>query len=452
MKRRGKIRLSAFLAAALLTLFGLWTESRLRLADSQTRLEYSYRRALNDLTDYVYGMSSVLEKAPYVSTAPMQTGLSAKLLEQSGGAKAALSVLPFSRERSDQISRFLSQAGDYALSLSRRAAAGETLEARDVENLETLKAYAEKLTQALQSAQARLNVENASIGETKSFLDNLETLQALPTLDDDLDEVAQEFSQFPSLLYDGPFSDHIRLRTSLFLENEPEIDRREAARRAAGFLGCQESELAFTGEGGGNLPVFSFSCDDSHVNITKAGGKIAYFKKSGTINAANLTYEEALKKAKKLLDNMGVGSVKESYYIISDNLCTINFSALAETGFESAPEAVCYPDLIKVTLELEQGGMVEYDAAGYLMNHRERRIDEPSLSQEEAAQAVSPLLTVKRAALALIPTPGLDEALCWEFLCSAPDGKELLAYINVSTGLEEQLYLLQKDDHGVLVL
>lgn len=76
----------------------------------------------------------------------------------------------------------------------------------------------------------------------------------------------------------------------------------------------------------------------------------------------------------------------------------------------------------------------------------------PALDAETAKKNVSPLLTVESSALALIPTPGLSEVLCWEFLCKDRDGGEALVYINAESGLEEQLYLLQKDEHGVLTI
>lgn len=450
MRKRGKIRASVLLSALLLVLCGLWADSQNTLNSSRMALEYSYRRALNDLTDYVTGMRSTLQKAPYVNTAVMQNQVSAKLLEQSGGAKAAMAVLPFSQEKTEKISRFLSQAGDYALSLSRRSAAGQGQEDQDLENLTALEEYAGKLSDALQKAQARLSVENLSINRITSELSNVEGLSALPTLDDDFDEAAEAFAQFPTLLYDGPFSDHIQRREPLFLQNEREISREEAAEKAAAFLNCPSDELEFKGEGGSQLPVFSFTHGDSHVNITKAGGQIAYFKKGGEIPAAHLDYVDALIEASLILKEMGIPSFQESYYVISDNLCTINFAATASLD---GGDVVCYPDLVKVTIELNEGGMVEYDAAGYLMNHRERELAAPALTKEQAAQSLSPRLAVESADLAVIPTPGLNEVLCWEFHCTAAVGsdQEFLVYINGETGQEEQLYLLQKDEHGVLV-
>ena len=54
--------------------------------------------------------------------------------------------------------------------------------------------------------------------------------------------------------------------------------------------------------------------------------------------------------------------------------------------------------------------------------------------------------------LALIPTPGLDEVLCWEFVCKGEDGEDVLVYISGETGMEERIYELIESDNGVLAL
>lgn len=446
ISKRGTIRIVTFTAALILTLCGFLVLSREEALTRRTQLEYAYRRSLNDLVDYVSGMEDTLEKAPFIGGGMTQTTLSAKLLEQSEGAKAALSTLPASQKSSEVLSRFLSQTGDYALQLARLSAAGQPLPETVREDLSHLRAYAGKLSAALQKTQSQLTSER--VADRLSF----SQVEDMPLLDDSFDEAAQAFSEFPALLYDGPFSDHIQRRSPLALAEESECSEATAREIAAAFLGVPSEGLSCAGVVGDALASYSFSDGESHVNITKAGGKIAYFKKAGVVEAGVLRYEDALEKAGEFLAGLGFPNMKESYYVMSDHLCTINFS------YEQALEdrsVTYYPDLIKVTIELSQGGAVEYDASGYLMNHRSRELPAPVLSQEEAAERLSPLLTVQETALALIPTPGLSEVLCWEFLCTAEeDGepKELLVYVNVETGQEEQLYLLQKDEHGVLAL
>lgn len=448
MTKRGKVRLWALGSALVLTVCGLLLDSRLALASTGTRLEYVYQRALGDLADQVGSMGRTLRKARYAGTAPMHSALSAQLLEQSGGAKAAMASLPFSQEKVEGISRFLSQVGDYALSLARKSLSGQEWEEGDVEGLATLEEYAQKLAAALGDVQARLTAEGAGIHKLESLLNNVDEVEQLALLDDDFDSVAKEFAAMPALLYDGPFSDHISRREPLYLAGREEITQEEAAGKAARFLQCDAQALEYTGQGGGQLPVYAFTHEGEQLHITCQGGEVAYYKMESH-GSAVLSYKEALQAAKEALRGLGLPPLRESYYVMNDGLCTVNFHTVEAAG---EGEAICYPDLIKVTVELEQGGMVEYDAAGFLMNHRERELPGPAVPEGEAADSLSPLLRVESARLAVIPTPGLDEVLCWEFLCQAEDGTRVLSYINGETALEEQLYLVQEDSHGVLAV
>ncbi len=450
MRKTTKIRVLTFSLALLALTGGFWLDSRLSLQAAETRLEYVYRRSLGDLTDYVSGMQDTLHKAMYTGTASTQSATAAQLLEQSGGAKAALAALPFSQERTDRVSRFLSQAGDYGLALSRKAFRGTPLDRADLEGLASLREYAGKLSQALSGLQARLTAEGDDITQTVHLLNNVGELEELTPLDDGFDAVAEEFSAFPSLLYDGPFSDHLARREPLFVKGQEAFTQDQAAEAAAGFLGCSPQELDSAGQGGGQLPVYAFTWEDAMANVTVQGGQLSYYKKSHTRPTAKLGYDQALEAARDFLDQAGFPELQESYYVQNDGLCTINFHGTAETT--DGQPVLCYPDLVKVVLELEEGGTVELDCAGWLMNRHTRRLDPPQLTQEQAQGNISPWLQADSGRLALIPTPGLDEVLCWELHCTAADSTEVLSYINCETGAEEQLYILQRGDNGVLAL
>ena len=87
------------------------------------------------------------------------------------------------------------------------------------------------------------------------------------------------------------------------------------------------------------------------------------------------------------------------------------------------------------------------------MNHRERQLKAPSVTAEKARESVSTRLKIQQESnLALIPTPGLDEVLCWEFVCKGEDGEDVLVYISGETGMEERIYELIESDNGVLAL
>lgn len=450
MKKRNKIRIFSFAAVALFVLGGYLIQAQVLLVQSKTELEYTYRRALNDLTDYVSDMEHTLRKSAYASTATLRGDISAQLVEQSGGAKASMAVLPFSNEKSERISRFVSQIGDYAMSLSRKTLQGGKIEDSDIENLENMEHYAVKLYEALYEVQAHLSDSQAEIGKTRKLLNNVDEINDLPSFDDSLDEIAKQFSEFPSLLYDGPFSDHIMQQESLYLKGKPETSLEEAAKKAAKFLDCDVSELTESGTHESTLAAYVFTKDNSRVNVTKRGCEISYFKKTDPIKKSSLGYEEALKEASDFLRENGIDSFKESYYVLNDNMCTINFSYLLKGKGERKEDVICYPDLIKVVIELDEGGMVEYDATGYLMNHHERDIAKARLTLEQAKESVSDALQITQYEMAVIPTPGLDEVYCYEFTCKDKKDTDILLYVNAETGMEEQLYVLTHSDNGTL--
>lgn len=59
-----------------------------------------------------------------------------------------------------------------------------------------------------------------------------------------MENVEESFREYPTLIYDGPFSEHIENQQSQMLANEPEITGEEARKRAEEFLGTSGLELS----------------------------------------------------------------------------------------------------------------------------------------------------------------------------------------------------------------
>ncbi len=152
-----------------------------------------------------------------------------------------------------------------------------------------------------------------------------------------------------------------------------------------------------------------------------------------------------MEKAKAFLTAHGVDDMAESYFIDQGNRLTINFAARQD-------DVICYPDLIKVEVAMDNGEIVGYEAAGYLMNHTQRSSLQPWVAAGDAQEQVSGELSVLSRQLALIPTEGENEVLCWEFKCENGDGKHYIVYINAKTGEEQQILILLEDENGTLTL
>ena len=136
--------------------------------------------------------------------------------------------------------------------------------------------------------------------------------------------------------------------------------------------------------------------------------------------------------------------MKSSYYEKGNNIATINFAYVQN-------ETVCYSDLVKVRVALDNGSIVGFESNGYLMNHTERELKEPALSVEEAKSKIAPNLNVTSTGLALIPKDSLEEVLCYEFKGTFKD-KNFIIYINADNGREENILLLIESEDGILTI
>lgn len=440
MTRRRTIQVISVTVAAIAILGGTTVSGYLLAGKYRNNLEYSYRRALGDLGDYVAGIETTLTKAVYANTAPQQNGIASKLMRESSGAKASLAVLPLKGAELDNVNRFMAQVGDFSMSLSSKISEGGTISEEELASIKSLEQYAKKLQQDLEWVQAGYSGNEIRIGETEKLLNNLDGAQ--PVFSDSFEDMAKDFADYPTLIYDGPFSDHIGQQAPKYLDGKSEIPQGNAQVAAAEFLGVSQDKLTHTNDTAGNLPLYNFTMGDIRVSVTKAGGYAAGLMNPREIKNKKLTYEDALKKSQEFLTAHKMENFKESYYVINDNKCTINY-AYTQDG------VVYYSDLIKVSVALDNGDIVEFDASGYLMNHHNRELEKPKLTQAQAQKSVSPHLTVQKGQPCVIPTPGLNEAYCYEFLCDG-DGEQVLVYIDAMNGFEEQILILLSSENGVL--
>ena len=443
MKSKGLLTIFALFAVVILTIF---TARNYFIGQKyRTTLEYSYARAMGDLSDSLSEMTNALEKTEYCATSTMQLEVSAAIIAAGGTAKSAAAALPFSVDRSAKIEKLISVCEDYALYTAKKISAGSNFSDTDFNNFKSMSQYVKELSDSVIEIRAKLDENNTKISKTESMLNQTLNIPDAPDFDDGLKTVADDLDAFPTMLYDGPFSDHVQQMESKYLKGKNEISQDDAIKIAADFLDVDSGNLHCDYSTDGTLAAYQVRGEGMSVNVTKQGGEISWVKRAVDVPETKMTYEDALKKAKEFLSKNKLGEVKESYYAISDNTCTINFSAVQDN-------VIMYPDLIKVTVELNEGGIIEYNAEGYLMNHTERSNLTPKLTETEAASDVSKSLKVKNTAVAIIPTSGKNEVLTYEFTCESADGTEILVYINAETGFEQQVYILEKSDNGVLVV
>lgn len=442
MKRKNLYWLFSVVTVSLLV-FGIYEFYSARAY--RQSLEDTYNRAFFELTDYIDDIDTLLAKSMLATSAGEMASLSQELSVQATAAKSCLSQIPITDVSLDKTEKFLSQVGDYTYSLSQNVINKKSISDDEYESLATLGNYATTLNNSL--SELSKNVYNGSMHFGKNA--GLSRSGVVYADGEGFSAIEKKFGEYPTLIYDGPFSEHIENMKPQLLENKPELSKTEAAKKAAGFLGVQSETLEFVGETeNSSIESFLFRLKrgrtEESICITKKGGYVLYFLNNKTVRSEKLSVDEAIKKAKEFLDKKGFADMAESYYEKSGGVATINFSYVQNN-------IKCYSDLIKVKVSLDDGTIVGMEAKGYIMNHRKRDLRAPRLAKTDARLKVTKKLSIDSVNVALIPKDSMREVLCYEFKGSF-SGRNFLVYINAETGAEEDIQILVESPDGILTI
>lgn len=439
LSRRTKARIVLYLSAVILVL-GIFSIVQTVKANKYEREAMITRQmALISLDEYLNNISTNLEKTIYANTPAMLSKLSTEMWREASSAKNSLSMLPTGESSLDNTYKFLSQIGEFVMSLQRKTARDEELSASERNQLKQLYDYCNSLNEQVQKMCYDLENGNFSFESTNSTL--LKRDDNITTISSSFDDVEQSISDLPSLIYDGPFSDHIEQGEAKFIKGLDEITKDKGFEIAKTV--CSDTALKYVSDENGNIPCYIYQSENCTVAITKLGGKPLYMLSSEYVGEISYKYEDALKNALSYLKKIGFTDLKESYYFIDNGVCTINFSAM-QNGI------ILYPDLIKISVSLENGKILSFDATGYISNHAERKIPENKMSLIDARKSINDELTIIDSRVCVIPTEWKTEQYCYEFHCKTQNGQELLLYIDSVTGQEDNILILLYSDNGVL--
>lgn len=439
LTRRTWIRAISYIIAAIVAGSCFMIVMMGEIRGLKTRAEYNYSMHLNELDGSIYNISLALKKAMYASSATQFSTLAAELCAESTVAKNSLSQLPSAENELATVNRFLSQVGDYTLYLSKKVISGGDISDEERENLHSMALTAGTLSTSVGEVRSEYDKEGVWSEQLASGI----SATVDTSFGENLLELEELLSDYPSLIYDGPFSDHMLSGSSKMLENLSEITPEEAAEKAAETLKIDVEKLEKGADTLGKMPCYTFNFEETMISISKQGGYIVNMRKYTEIGEQTIDYEKAVEIANEYINSFSGTNFVTTYYFADEGVCTVNFA-------HKEGATICYPDLVKVGVSLGDGEIVFIEAAGYLANHYLRSISTPKYSAAEAKEVLSKALKVLSVRRAIIPTDGNSEKHCYEFTCEGLDGEELLVYVNVMNLEEERILMLLKTDGGTL--
>lgn len=441
VSRRGKIRVRLYASVLILVLFSAFVINAQKASELSRQLNADAERSLSTLEACMSSINTNLTKGLYANTTPMLSSMAISLTRDAASAKNSLSALPLSDTQLDNMLKFLSQVGAFVTTLDRKLSLGEPITSEERNQLKQLIDVSQKLLSELDTITQ--GVEDGSVSFKQAGSTLQKSADQSVQIDSAFGDAEQTLTDYPTLIYDGPFSDHILNQTPKTLEGKTDVSKEKALEIASDFIGIDKSTLRFDSETNGVIETYNFFVDSINISVCKKGGAVLYLLGSSSAGESVISPEQAVENAKNFLSAKGYKNMKESYYSTQDGICTVNF-AYENEG------VICYPDLIKLSVSLETGNIISFDARGYIMNHTDRPPVQSKISADEAKMSVSDYLTVMSSRLAIIPTDYKTEKTAYEFHCKTPDEQEVLVYIDVLTAKEDDILLLLYSDGGIL--
>ena len=387
-------------------------------------LDAMYKRAWWESVERLASLEVELEKL-IISDSPEAASLRlSNIARQADGAAQNLGALPVTRDGINAAMKFVNQIADYSAALNEGIAQGRPISDTDVGQL--------------QSIQERLSEMNSIVYD----MDALDNWAGGDSAEIDMSAIARENLSYPTLIYDGPFSDGARGGfKGLGTDKVDEQAALEVARQYAG------GEPRLTGRTGSPVPGYEIVCateaGELELFVSETGGRVLYMLPSYDMVSQEVSasaaqdVQGAISIATQYLRERGFAGMAANYTQRSEGAVVINFTA-TQGG------VTLYPDLVKV--QVAGGRVVGLEAGNYWRNHVERALPPAELTYQQAMESVNSRLNVVSARLALIPTERTDgplpgERLCYEFTCTLGQSRYLV-YIDAQSGQEASILKL----------
>lgn len=444
---------AALLALLVVAAWGISQWSRARHAEGM--LGAQFQHSFFQLLGSVKNAEVSLSKARAAGSADAMGQRFLDVWYQAQSAQAHLNMLPLAMESRLRTSTFLTQAGDFAYSLAARAARGAQPGEEDQERLLELQRQLGKLADDLQevlAAAARGPLPWRDLQRLASARLDRQDPNPFATR---FNRIEEDLTEVPTLLYDGPFSDHVTRRTPRWLPEEV-VTQEEARQTAADFLSkalgrrIDPDAVQFQTEVDAPLATYRFQWQEGRrppvrIDVAQRGGQVVWMIDNREPGEPTVGREEAIQRAQQLLASLGFEAMEPVFPLHAAGRVMVPFAPVQDG-------VVLYPDQIKLTIALDNGQLLTYYALDYLMNHHPRDMVQPALTEAEARRRLNPRLKQDGdGRLVWMMDETLKEFLAWEFPVTM-DGDHYLVYLDAHSGEELRIERVVRTEEGLLVM
>jgi spore germination protein len=439
------------LAIIFFCIFGFFTIFSMEMTNNFKRqkqlVQDEYNRSMYEMTGYIKNVDLNLSKVQIITDKSLKITALADIWRQSNLAKENLANLPIVQNNMGKTSKYLTQVSDFSFSLMKSVSRDKPITEEQYKDIKMLNTSSTQLLTVCNNIYDDLNTGRLKWDEVAK-LGNEQLDENVATAN--IQSIAKTFVEYEGLIYDGAYSNHITDLKPKGL-SETVVTPEQANTNIINIFGEDSVEYVnYVGENTNQLQLYEFdlklkdSPNIRDIYMTKNDGKLYLMISDKTVTEQKITIDNAKDLGKNFLKGMGIDNVTDTYYIITDNLVTINYAAVQDT-------VILYPDLVKVKIALDNGEICSVETGGYTYNHVNRDNLLPKLTIEDAEKKVNKTIKIESKNLAIVPTESKRELLVYEFKGSI-NQKKCIVYINALTGEEENVLMIIETPNGTLTM
>lgn len=434
------ITMAIIVIAAITVLSVFLGISKSQEAKWMANSEYNYENAYYTLTDSLLNMENGLSKLRVTRTQSLVNEMLIEIAMNSQTAVANLTTLSYNGYDMSAVIKYCNQVGDYCKYLAQKIANGIDLTDEDRNNLDGLYQATYKLGKSLGGVKESLVAGKKIVGGIEKL--NVDFVNIATSLGDGTIE-------YPSLIYDGAFSDSLTDREVKGLSGE-DISKDGQEDRIKGILCDYEvSGVEFITENSNGFDSYLYQVtmkdgNIASVQLAKKGGAIVMWDCSFDSQEPKLSVEEGVTLAEQYMSKQGYENMEGVYACVTDGILFVNM-CYKQDG------VILYPDMIKVKVSLDDGKIVGFEGLNYIHNHTARELDTPKVTEGEITNMDFGGMSVTSVRLALIPMRGGNELLTYEVFGSM-DGYNFYIFVDALTGKEVRVMQIIDSDEGELLM
>lgn len=398
--------------------------------------ENTYQRAFHELS---YHMDLLHDKIGSSLAMNSKDRLSPQLVDiwrltseaHSNVGQLPLGLLPFNKTE-----EFLSNIGDFTYRTAVRDLEKTPLSDKEIKTLEELYKQAGHIKDELRQVQHMALDNNLRWMDVQLALATQDE-QADNTIVDGFKTVEKHVEGFSEGNSDSSIIGTSTKEHNFQFLTGKKINEQEAIDRSLKLFNTknkQDINITRSGEGS-NVPLYSVSYrngdKNAYMDMTEQGGHPLTLLVERPMKDKQLSLNDGLEKAKEYLDQFDFKGME--IYQSSE------YGDIGVYSFLYNEDGVrVYSDAMEIKVALDNGDILGLTARNYFMNHKDRQIPTPTISEEEAKDKVNKNVEIQEKHLAVIDNDLGEEVLSYEFLGTLGD-ETYRIFINAMNGLEERV-------------